>query len=457
MNICVIGTGYVGLVGSAVFAKWGNKVVGVDVDERKIKMILAGKMPIHEAGLPRLVKLGLNNGNLGFTSSLANGIKNADVIFICVGTPQGAVGDADLSSVFQVTYAIGQNLDHNAVVTTKSTVPVGTNRRVKEILHNTVRKGVKFDVVSCPEFLAQGTSLYDMENSDRTVIGSDSPEAIEIVASIFAHLPAEILRMSLEEAELVKYASNAMLATRISFADSMAAFCDDVGADVLNVMEAVGKDRRIGPYFLSPGLGWGGSCFPKDVQALAYEAKSRSLPFPQLEGTLDTNRRVHKRFVFKIALYFNNDLDGRTFAVLGLAFKAGTDDMRESPARKVIQRLRGMGVTVRAYDPQATKKAKSDLGNTSIAYCNDPYETMPGADALVILTKWPEFKQLDLKRIKLLLKNPVIFDGLNLLDPKEVESYGFTYFAMGRPTNGQELIRKRDRTYSAKLNGSGKK
>ncbi|OGC60570.1 hypothetical protein A3K34_01980 [candidate division WWE3 bacterium RIFOXYC1_FULL_40_10] len=456
MNICVIGTGYVGLVGSAVFAGWGNQVVGVDVDQAKLDMIQAGVMPIYEPGLPELVAQGIRRGNLRFTNSTAEGIKDAEVIFICVGTPQGAAGNADLSSVLQVARQIGQSLDHYAVVVTKSTVPVGTNQRVKEILQETTQQGVLFDVASCPEFLAQGTSVYDMDHPSRTVIGSDSPEAIELVAEVFKHLPAAIIRCGFAEAELIKYASNALLATKITFADSMASLCDLVGADVVLVMDAVGKDPRIGAMFLRAGLGWGGSCFPKDVEALAYLASQLSLPLPQLDGTRNTNRRVHKRFVHKISLYFDGKLDGKTFAVLGLAFKAGTDDTRESPAKKVIMRLRGAGARVRAYDPKATEKAILDLGTTSLEYCDNPYETMAGADALVILTDWPEFKGLDLSRVNSLLKNPVIFDGRNMLDPETVEREGFIYFAMGRPTNGQRIINGKDTTYVAKLtNGAG--
>ncbi len=460
MKIAVIGTGYVGLVGAAVFSKWGNKVVGIDVDRAKLDMIQSGVMPIYEPGLKDLVEEGLKNGSLRFTDSLADGIKDAEVIFTCVGTPQGAAGDADLSSVLEVARQIGLHLEHYAVVTTKSTVPVGTNLRVKKILHDTVKPGVQFDVASCPEFLAQGTSVHDMEHSARTVIGSDSAEAINIVAKIFEHLPAEIVRCNLAEAELIKYASNALLATKISFADFIADFCEDIGADVLNVMYAVGKDPRIGPYFLKAGLGWGGSCFPKDVQALAYEAEKRSLPLPLLKGTLDTNRRVHKRFVSKIAKFYGGHLDGKRFAALGLAFKAGTDDTRESPAKKVIMRLRGSGAYINAYDPEATQKAKEDLGETSITYCDDPYEAIDGVDALVILTDWPEFKNLDLTRVKSLLKKPVIFDGRNMLDPKTVQEAGFIYFAMGRPTNGQKIINEKDTTYIAKLtesNGSSTK
>jgi UDPglucose 6-dehydrogenase len=437
-------------------AHWGNDVVGVDVDLAKLALIRSGVMPIYEPGLTELVSEGLHNGNLRFTHSLADGVKNAEVIFICVGTPQGEAGDADLSSVLKVAEQIGRCLDHYAVVTTKSTVPVGTNMRVKAILQQTVAHGVRFDVASCPEFLAQGTSVHDMETSARTVVGSDSPKAVELVAKIFAHLPGEIIRCNLPEAEMIKYASNAALAARISYADFIASFCERVGADVVTVMRAVGLDPRIGPAFFRPGLGWGGSCFPKDVQALAFEAEQLSLPLPLLKGILDTNRRVHKHYVHKISLFFDGQLGDKTFAALGLAFKGGTDDTRESPAKKVIMRLRGAGAVVRAYDPEATANARRDLGDRSITYCQDPYETMVGADALVILTDWPEFRELDLLRVKSLLKNPVIFDGRNMLDPLKVQAAGFIYFAMGRPTNGQEIISQKDTTYAAKLaNGTG--
>lgn len=456
-RISVIGTGYVGLVAAAILAEWGNDVVGIDLDAAKLSKIRQGIMPIYEPGLPELVANGLKKGNLAFTTSLAAGINGADVIFICVGTPQGEDGSADLSAVLKVAEQIGKSLKHYSVVVTKSTVPVGTNLRVKKILTETVAPGVTFDVASCPEFLAQGTSVHDMQNPSRTVIGSDSAQAIEIVASIFAHLPAPILKVGFAEAELIKYASNALLATKITFADSMAALCELVSADVVEVMRGVGMDHRIGPQFLRAGLGWGGSCFPKDVKALAYLAEQLSLPLPQLTGTLDTNQRVHHRLAWKIMRYFKGNLDGKTIAVLGLAFKAGTDDTRESPARKVVERLRGKGALVRVYDPEAMDKARQDLGTTSIEYCTDPYATMAGAEALMVLTDWPQFKELDLARVKGLLAQPVIFDGRNLFDPKMVEAVGFTYFAMGRPTNGQRLLAAQDTTYSARLaNGETK-
>jgi UDPglucose 6-dehydrogenase len=451
-RICVIGTGYVGLVGAAVFSDWGNAVVGVDLDRAKLAKIMAGEMPIYEPGLSELVANGLANGKLKFTHLLEEGIEDAEVIMICVGTPQGESGDADVSSVLQVANQIGQKLDHYAVVVTKSTVPVGTNLQVKKILQETVKAGVGFDVVSCPEFLAQGTSVKDMQNTARTVIGSDSPGALDIVAHIFEHLPGPIIRCGFAEAELIKYAANSLLATKISFADSIAALCELVGADVTLVMKAVGLDPRIGPNFLKAGLGWGGSCFPKDVQALARFAAKIALPLPQLQGTLDTNRRVHKRFVSKISKHFDDKLDGKTFAVLGLAFKAGTDDVRESPAVKVIMRLRGAGATVRVYDPEATEKARYALGDTSVVYCKEPFETMEGADALVMLTDWPEFAAIDLARVMSMLKNPVIFDGRNQLDIAKVEGMGFTYYGMGRPSKGESELRKKDITYIAALN-----
>jgi UDPglucose 6-dehydrogenase len=462
-KICVVGTGYVGLVASAVFAHWGNTVHGVDVDVQKLEKIKSGIMPIYEKGLEELVASGIENENLFFTASLEEGIAEAEVIFICVGTPQDDdTGDADLSFVYNLAEQIGKRLDHYAVVVTKSTVPVGTNAEIRKILAANVAPGVTFDVASCPEFLAQGTSVHDMLNPSRTVIGSYSEDVINIVAEIFEHLPAKIYKMGLESAEMVKYGANTFLATKISFADQMADFADSAGgdADAVEILAAIGADPRIGPLFLRPGLGWGGSCFPKDVAALAHWAEKNSLPFPQIKGTLDTNRRVHKRFVFKIKRFFkehlHTKLHGKHFACVGLSFKGNTDDVRESPALKVVTRLRGAGNYIRAFDPEATSNAKMEIGDVSVDYCSNPYATMEGADALIILSDWPEFKNLDLERVKSLLKYPVIFDGKNVLDLKAVEAAGFIYFAMGRPTNGRKLIRNSGVPYSAVLAGATK-
>ncbi len=453
-NIAVIGTGYVGLVGSAVFADWGHTVVGIDIDQRKIDSILNGIMPIFEPGLEERVAMGLENGRLRFTTSYEDGLRDADVVFICVGTPSEDSGAADLSAVLKVAELIGKNLDRYKVIVTKSTVPVGTNLLVKQAVRRFAPAEVTFDVASCPEFLAQGTSVRDMYNSDRTVIGSDSEKALEIVSNIYRHLKAPLVLMDLASAEMVKYASNAFLATKISFADSMATLCEKAGADIVHVTRGMGLDHRINPYFLNAGLGWGGSCFPKDVKALAFQASQMSLPLPLLEGTMGTNRRVHKVFFAKAVDYFGKNMSGLTFAVLGLAFKGGTDDDRESPAIKVIQRMRGAGANIRVYDPEATVKARATLGDVSIEYCDEPYTAMDGADALFILTDWQEFKGIDLVLTKSLLKNPVIFDGRNLLDMDVVQDLGFLLFAVGRQTNGLLELQKRDKSYHALLNGS---
>lgn len=443
MKICVIGTGYVGLVGAAIFSDWGNTIVGVDKDQNKIDKIKTGEMPIYEPGLSEIVLRNIRENRLSFTTSIAEGIKEAGIVFICVGTPQSESGAADLSAVWQVAEEIGRNLNSYKVVVVKSTVPVGTNERVKKIIKENLTSNYDFDVASNPEFLREGCSVEDMKNPDRNVIGSDSPKALEILRSLYAHLGKPIVECDLRSAEMIKYASNAFLAAKISFINEMAQVCERAGADVSVVAKGMGLDRRVGPYFLNAGIGYGGSCFPKDVAALYKTSSDQDYDFNLVRGIMDVNKLQREYFLQKVTRYFGKNLSGKKFAVLGLAFKNDTDDIRDSVAIEIVKFLRGHGATLFVYDPQAMYNSKQVLGDVNIKYCLDKYETMEQADALFILTEWKEFASIDLEKVKSLLKDNVIFDGRNLLDWHKVESLGFTYFAVGKRTNGVEKIQSK--------------
>ena len=438
MKLCVIGTGYVGLVGSAIFADWGNDVIGVDIDEKKIKMIESGKMPIYEPGLREIVLENIKTGRLSFTTNLKKGMRGAEVVFICVGTPQGDSGQADLSYVLGVAADIGKNLERGkyTVVVTKSTVPVRTNERVKEIVSINAPKGAKFDVVSNPEFLREGYSIEDMQNTDRTVIGAENERAKKVMRKLYGHLNSPILETDLRSAEMIKYASNAFLATKISFINEIGQLCEKAGANVQEVARGMGLDNRIGTRFLSAGIGYGGSCFPKDVAALNRTSVDFAYDFALLKGVMRVNDLQKHIFASKIYDELGGEaLGGKTFAILGLAFKENTDDIRESVAIKIVHLMRGRGASLRVFDPQAIDNAKKYLGDVGIYYAKDAYDAMKGADALLVLTEWKEFEDLDLTKIKKLLKNKMIFDGRNLLDQKAVEGAGFKYHAVGKRTN----------------------
>ncbi len=443
MKICVIGTGYVGLVGAAIFSDWGNEVIGVDIDAEKIERIKKGEMPIYEPGLSEIVLRNIAEKRLSFTTSLSEGVRNSELVFICVGTPQSETGDADLSAVWKVAEDIGKNLDGYKVIVTKSTVPVGTNEKVKKVIKENLTYHVDFDIVSNPEFLREGYSVEDMRNPDRTVIGSDSERALTVMRSLYEHLGKPIVECDLKSAEMVKYASNAFLASKISFINEMAQICERSGADVSVVAKGMGLDSRIGPKFLNAGIGYGGSCFPKDVSALYKTSSDQAYDFKLLRGVMEVNEIQKSYFVSKIVRFFGNNLSEKTFGILGLAFKENTDDIRDSVAIEIVKILRGLGAFIKVYDPQAMYNAKKVLGETSIKYCLDKYEVIEDADALAILTEWKEFANIDLEKVKSTLKNPVIFDGRNLLDRKKVESSGFTYFAVGKRTGGVELLDKR--------------
>lgn len=457
MKLCVIGTGYVGLVGAAIFSDWGNKVTGVDIDPAKISRIIAGDMPIYEPGLSELVLKNVKEGRLKFTTSTADGMKDAEIVFICVGTPQDELsGAADLTAVYAVAKEIGKNLDSYKVIATKSTVPVGTNEQIRAVILENLKASVEFDVASNPEFLREGTSVEDMKNTDRTIIGTESPHALEVMHKLFDHLNKPVVECDLRSAEMIKYASNAFLATKITFINEMAQICERAGADISVVAKGMGLDRRIGSYFLNAGVGYGGSCFPKDVSALYKISVDQDYDFKLLRGVMEVNTRQRTIFTSKVTRSLGKNLSGKKLAVLGLAFKGDTDDVRESVAVEIARMLRGYGAELSVYDPQANKNAQIVLGDCGVTYCNDAYETMSKADALLLLTEWKEFAQLDLEKVGSLLKSKVIFDGRNLLDRKKVESAGFTYFAVGKKTNGLDAITKvKNIQGSAIIGGNG--
>lgn len=438
-NLCVVGTGYVGLVGSAVLSDWGNTVVGVDIDEKKIKMIEAGKMPIFEPGLSEIVARNIKAKRLSFSTSLAKNIKNADIIFICVGTPQSETGHADLRYVIDVAKEIGTHLkksDGYKVVVTKSTVPVGTNEHIEKIIKENAPKDVQFDVVSNPEFLREGSSVEDMKEPDRTIIGSKARKALNIMKDLYSHLETPIVECDLRSAEMIKYASNAFLATKISFINEIGQICERANANVDIVANGMGFDKRIGRAFLNVSVGYGGSCFPKDVAALYKTSTDQAYDFKLLRSVMEVNDLQRYHYMRKIRDTFGENLSNLTFACLGLAFKNNTDDVRYSPAIRVIRDLRGLGAKIRVYDPQAMETGKRDLGKIGIYYATDEYDAVKSADALCVLTEWDEFRGIDILKVKDLMQQHVVFDGRNLLVQEEIENAGFIYFAIGKRTNG---------------------
>jgi UDPglucose 6-dehydrogenase len=429
MKICVIGTGYVGLVGSAVFADWGNEVIGVDNNPDKIKLIESGNMPIFEPGLKELVAKNINNGNLKFTNSLPEGISEAEIIFICVGTPMSDNGSADLKYIYQVAEEIALNMKSPKIISIKSTVPVGTNRKVREFIKS--KTAIEFASVSVPEFLREGSSIEDMNKTDRTVIGSDDLEAIEKVSQLFNHLNSPIVKCDLESAELIKYASNSFLATKISFINEIAQICDLSGADVTKVAYGMGLDSRIGPKFLNASIGYGGSCFPKDVLALYKTSEDFGYHFNILDSVMKTNKNQKYYFLNKIKSIYGSSLEGKKVAALGLAFKNDTDDIRESVAIEVIKLLKELGAKVNVFDPEAMPNSQKVLGDENINYLNSKEEVFNDSDFLVILTEWKEFKEISNEYL-LKLRDRNIFDGRNLLESSKIKELGINYYSIGR-------------------------
>ena len=431
MKIAVIGSGYVGLVAGACLAENGNDVVCVDKDSSKVRSLQRGRIPIYEPGLEELVRRNRAEKRLLFTTDLGKGVRNAQIVFIAVGTPTGEDGSADLRHVLEVARQIGKAMNGYKVVVDKSTVPVGTSEKVRE----TIRKETShpFSVVSNPEFLKQGAAIDDFMKPDRVVIGAEDQRAAEIMKELYAPFTrtgAPIMLMDCASAELCKYAANAMLATRISFMNEVANVCEVVGADVDQVRRAVASDRRIGPAFLFPGVGYGGSCFPKDVKAMMKFASSKNYQFEILQAVETVNERQKLRLMGKMKQHFGA-LRGKRIAVWGLAFKPKTDDMREAPSVPLIRSLLEAGADVTAYDPEAAKVARTIFGDR-IDVKDKSYDALAGADGLAIVTEWHEFREPDWSRIKKLLKTPVIFDGRNIYNPEQLRGLGFTYYSMGR-------------------------
>jgi UDPglucose 6-dehydrogenase len=433
MKIAVVGTGYVGLVLGACLAENGNTVVCVDKDASKIRTLKGGKLPIYEPGLEELVVRNEHEDRLTFTTDLQTAVRASDIVFIAVGTPQGEDGAADLQHVLGVAKEIGRAMNKYTVVVDKSTVPVGTAPKVREAIAGETSQ--PFSVVSNPEFLKQGAAIEDFMKPDRVIIGiEEKDERAAIVMKElygpFTRTGAPILTMSTASAELCKYAANSILATRISFMNEIANVCELLGADVDHVRKAIGSDRRIGTSFLFPGVGYGGSCFPKDTQALLRSTADRGYDFRILRAVEEVNDRQKQRLVDKMEQHFG-DLSGRTIAVWGLAFKPRTDDMREAPAIPIIERLLARGATVRAYDPAAAPVARR-IFNGRISLCEKSYEALAGADALAIVTEWNEFREPDFAKMRSLMKAPVVFDGRNIYSPEHMRALGFTYFSIGR-------------------------
>jgi UDPglucose 6-dehydrogenase len=438
MKICVVGTGYVGLVAGTCFAESGNDVVCVDNDVTKIEALRAGKVPIYEPGLEELIRRNVTEGRLTFGTDLAEPVRQSLVCFIAVGTPEKADGSADLGAVLAVSRGVARSMDGYRVVVTKSTVPVGTHRKIRAEMEPVAKH--PFDVVSNPEFMKEGAAIDDFMKPDRVVIGAASQQAFKIMRELyepFVRTGAPILEMDNPSAEMTKYAANALLATRISFMNEMANLCELVGADVDFVRRGVGHDRRLGHHFLFPGVGYGGSCFPKDVQAVIHTAHENGMKFPLLNAVEEVNDAQKRRLVEKVVAEFGERLAGCRFAIWGLAFKPKTDDMREAPSITVINGLLERGAAVAVHDPEALGVARGFFGDR-VTYHRVNYDALDGADALLIVTEWNEFRRPDFPRMKQLLKRPLIFDGRNLYDPEVMRRHGFTYLPIGRtPVRGE--------------------
>jgi UDPglucose 6-dehydrogenase len=430
MNICVVGTGYVGLVTGAVFADLGNDVVCVDKVRAKIDSLKAGRMPIYEPGLEEMVARNVEDGRLSFTTELPAAVRQSDVIFIAVGTPPRETGETDLSHVEAVAAEIGRAMDRYKVIVNKSTSPVGTGELVREVIARHQPRPIEFDVVSNPEFLREGSAIEDTLRPDRIVIGAANQHAAMRLVELYAPLERPMIITDLPSAEVIKYASNAFLANKISFINAIANVCEASGADVTQVMKGMGLDARIGAAFLQAGLGYGGSCFPKDVDSLIHTAGRLGYDFKLLKAVVDINRERAGRLVEMIRKVLG-PLDDKTVAVLGLAFKPNTDDMREAKSLDVVDQLTAAGASVKAYDPVAVDNARALLPS-SVTYSASPYEAAQGADAVVLVTEWNEFKYLNLERLRGVLRRRIIFDGRNIWEPERMRRLGFEYYSIGR-------------------------
>ena len=433
MQIAVIGTGYVGLVTGAGLADFGNDVTCVDIDVAKIDALKQGKIPIYEPGLEPMVKRNQDEGRLTFTTDLGSAVRSSRVIFIAVGTPPGEDGSADLKHVLAVARAVGQNMNEPKIVVTKSTVPVGTAEKVRAAVR--AETSLPFSVCSNPEFLKEGAAIEDFMKPDRVVVGVDNQEARDVMAELYAPFTRQggnrILFMDIASAEVTKYAANAMLATRISFMNQMALFCELVGADVNHVRLGIGSDQRIGRAFLYPGPGYGGSCFPKDVKALIRTSEELGLSLDVLKAVEQVNECQKQIVLQKTLRYLGSDLTGKNIGIWGLAFKAETDDMRESPAIPVVEGLLAAGARVQTHDPKATDSARLIFGDR-VMYAADPYSAAHGVDALLVLTEWLVYRNPDFERVRKLVRRPLLIDGRNLYDPDRIAALGFEYHGIGR-------------------------
>jgi len=433
MKIAVIGTGYVGLVSGTCFAETGNYVTCVDIDQRKIEMLTSGKITIYEPGLEKLFAKNLQDGRLLFTTNLAEGIKDAQVIFLALPTPPGEDGSADLKYVLGVADDLGKLMTDYKVIVDKSTVPVGTADKVYAAIAKNYEG--EFDVVSNPEFLREGVAVDDFMKPDRVVIGTNSDKAKLIMNELYGPYVRQgnpVIFMDVKSAELTKYAANAFLATKITFMNEIAQMCERLGANVDQVRKGIGTDDRIGKRFLFAGIGYGGSCFPKDVQAISKSAKDVGYDFKILEAVMDVNEKQKKHLLKYVMEYFKGDVAGKTIGIWGLAFKPNTDDIREAPALEMIDALLAAGATVKTFDPEAMPNVQKTIGDI-VTYAADPYKAVEGADALIIATEWNEFRTPDFEKLEKLLVNKAIFDGRNLFEPANMKSRGYHYVSIGRP------------------------
>jgi UDPglucose 6-dehydrogenase len=428
-NICVIGVGYVGLTTAAMFADLGNKITAIDISDERIANLKKGIMPIYEPGLKEVVERNMAAGRLLFSTSYEEGLKDAEFVFICVGTPEGVDGEADLRYVRAAAETIAKTMDHPLIIINKSTVPVGTGDWVAEIVRENQPDSVEFSVVSCPEFLREGVAIRDFLNPDRTVLGSTDREAADRVAQLHLPLRAPIIVTDLRTAEMIKYASNAFLATKISFINEIANICEALGADVKEVATGMGYDTRIGNRFLEAGVGYGGSCFPKDVKALAHMANVHGRHPQLLEAVMQINSYQRRHIVLKLEELIGS-VEGKTIGLLGLAFKQDTDDMREAPSITIANYLNERGAHVKGYDPAAMEYAAKVM--PYIEMVDNSYELVKDCDALIVMTPWNEFKNLDMERVRDLMATPIMLDGRNMYDPIEMKKLGFTYRGVGR-------------------------
>lgn len=429
MTITVVGHGYVGLVSACVFADSGNKVWVIGHTPEKLQRLKSGDPIIYEPGLAEMLKKNLKAGRLNFTDRYDNAIKESSVVFITVGTPPKKDGSADLTAVYKVAEDIAKNLgDKFTVVSCKSTVPVGTNLEVEKIINKNKPKHATIAVASCPEFLREGSAISDTVTPDRVVVGSNDKKAIEVLLELHSPFPGKRVVTNLPSAELIKYASNSMLATKISFANLISFYCEQTGADVEMVLDAVGMDKRIGRVFMYSGVGYGGSCFPKDVQALTDTGKNMGIDVSLLESVEKINHQARKLFVDKVIKHIKE----KSVAIWGLAFKPDTDDIRFAPSVYIIERLLKEGFSIKAYDAAAMSNVRKLISDPKLTLVDEPYAALEGADALLVLTEWNEFKQIDVPKVKKLLKSPLLFDGRNIYDPEKMKADGFIYFGVGR-------------------------